>query len=220
MTLAEKVKKRREFLGLTQDDLAKKMGYSSRSSINKIENGRSVSQKIIAKLADALGVSEPYLMGFEKLEDSLTPNDFKEKEIIELKEDKKSHCEIPIIGKVPCKSFELTDKHEDSEYIELDKTIKGDFAVRVANNSMSGASIFDHDLVICENQKSLAGNGEIALVAFNDEVTLRKVFQFSKVGGIILKSENPEYPDILIGEDELSNLKVMGKATFVIRELK
>lgn len=220
MTLAEKVKKRREYLGLTQDDLAKRMGYSSRSSINKIENGRNVSQKIIAKLADALGVSEPYLMGFEKLEDFSTPKDFKEKELIELKVDQDSHCKIPIIGKVPCQDSALANEANKNGYIELDKTIKGDFAVKVANDSMIGARIFNHDLVICENQEDLVGDGEIALVSFKNQVNLKRVYKFPKVGIIILKSENPEYSDIQISENELSNFRIIGKATFAIRDLR
>lgn len=65
MDLAAKVKQRREQLGWSQEQLAEKMGYSSRSSINKIENGRPCSQKIIARLAESLGVSIPYLMGWE-----------------------------------------------------------------------------------------------------------------------------------------------------------
>lgn len=66
MDLAARVKKRREELGLSQEQLALRMGYSSRTSINKIENGRPCSQKIIARLADALNVSIPYLMGWEE----------------------------------------------------------------------------------------------------------------------------------------------------------
>lgn len=37
MTIAERIKRRREQLGLSQDDLARKLGYRSRSSITKIE---------------------------------------------------------------------------------------------------------------------------------------------------------------------------------------
>ena len=65
MDLATIVRQRREELGLSQEQLAEMMGYSSRSSINKIENGRPVSQKIIARLAEALDVSIPYLMGWD-----------------------------------------------------------------------------------------------------------------------------------------------------------
>lgn len=66
MELSDRVRHRREELGLTQDELAKRMGYKSRVSINKIENGRPVSQKIIVRLADALGVPVPYLMGWDE----------------------------------------------------------------------------------------------------------------------------------------------------------
>ena len=66
MELSDKVRVRREELGLTQEELAMRMGSKSRVSINKIENGRPVSAQIIARLADALGVSIPYLMGFDE----------------------------------------------------------------------------------------------------------------------------------------------------------
>lgn len=62
-TLGERVKKERIKLGMTQDELAKKAGYSSRTSINKIENGRPASLKVVHKLAEALNVSEWYLLG-------------------------------------------------------------------------------------------------------------------------------------------------------------
>ena len=66
MDLANRVRNRREELGLSQEDLAFRMGYNSRTSVNKIENGRPCSQKIIARLAEALGVSIPYLMGWDE----------------------------------------------------------------------------------------------------------------------------------------------------------
>lgn len=66
MDLANRVKARREALGLSQEQLAQRMGYSSRTSINKIENGRPCTQKIIARLADALNTTPAYLMGWEE----------------------------------------------------------------------------------------------------------------------------------------------------------
>ena len=75
MELGEKVKQRRLELELSQEELAKKMGYSSRSSINKIEKGRPITQKIIVRLSNVLGVSVAYLMGWEdeKSEDEKEP---------------------------------------------------------------------------------------------------------------------------------------------------
>ncbi len=75
MELADRVRIRREELGLSQEELALKMGYSSRTSINKIENGRPCSQKIIARLAEALYVSIPYLMGWEEEKPTIQKDD-------------------------------------------------------------------------------------------------------------------------------------------------
>lgn len=66
MDLGYIVKERRESLGMSQEDLAFKMGYKNRSSINKIENGRPVTQKIIVRLAEALETTPAFLMGWNK----------------------------------------------------------------------------------------------------------------------------------------------------------
>lgn len=66
MNLGDKVRIRRIELQMSQEDLARKMGYSSRTSINKIENGRPCSQKIIMRLAEALDVGVAYLMGWDE----------------------------------------------------------------------------------------------------------------------------------------------------------
>ena len=66
MELADKVRLRRMELGWSQEELASRMGYKSRSSINKIENGRPVTQKIIYRLSEVLDVPINYLMGWEE----------------------------------------------------------------------------------------------------------------------------------------------------------
>lgn len=59
-----KIKQRREELGLTQQELANRLGYKSRSSINKIELSRDIPLKKIEQFADALETTVPELMGF------------------------------------------------------------------------------------------------------------------------------------------------------------
>jgi transcriptional regulator with XRE-family HTH domain len=66
MTFGERVKLKREQLGLSQDELASKLGFKSRSSINKIEKDiNDVTQTIIYKLSLALETTPAYLMGWE-----------------------------------------------------------------------------------------------------------------------------------------------------------
>lgn len=63
-TIGSKIRERRIYAKMTQDELAAKAGYKSRSSINKIEIGeRGVSAKKLKLVADALGTSVDYLIG-------------------------------------------------------------------------------------------------------------------------------------------------------------
>ena len=65
MNLHERIKFRREELLMTQTELAMKLGYKSRSSINKIEQGLSdIPQSKIKAFAEALDTSVGALMGW------------------------------------------------------------------------------------------------------------------------------------------------------------
>ena len=65
-TIGERIKLRREELGLSQDELAKKLGYKTRSSITKIEKqANGLPQNKIVAIAKALNTSPAYIMGWE-----------------------------------------------------------------------------------------------------------------------------------------------------------
>lgn len=67
MDIGTRIKERREELGLSQDELARKLGYKSRSSINKIEtSANGLPQKKIAAIATALDTTPAYIMGWEE----------------------------------------------------------------------------------------------------------------------------------------------------------
>ena len=82
MELYDRIKQRRLELGLSQEALAHKLGYKSRSTINKIELGiHDVTQSKIEAFAKALETSPSYLMGWEEsarpsLDKSLSKIDF------------------------------------------------------------------------------------------------------------------------------------------------
>lgn len=63
MTIYERIKSLRLALGMSQAELAKKVGYEGRSAISKVENGeRDISQSMIELYAKALNVSPTYLL--------------------------------------------------------------------------------------------------------------------------------------------------------------
>lgn len=68
MSVGKRIKDKRIELNMTQDELAKKVGYKSRSSIQKIEAARDLPLKKISRMAVALNCSPGYLMGWEEAE--------------------------------------------------------------------------------------------------------------------------------------------------------
>ncbi len=68
--IGERIRNLRRKLGYTQDELAKKAGYTSRSTINKIEKGLiDITQSKFVLLSKALGVKPSKLLGWGELWD-------------------------------------------------------------------------------------------------------------------------------------------------------
>ena len=65
-TIGKRIKARREALGMTQEELAKKLGYKSKTTIAKIELGvNDISQSKVVEFAKALNTNILYLIGQE-----------------------------------------------------------------------------------------------------------------------------------------------------------
>ena len=89
-TVGENILILRKRLGWTQEELAIKMGYKSKSTINKIELGiNDIPQSKIAKFAEVLGTTPGYLMGWvEDVQENNSP------EKLELSEGEKMWLEL------------------------------------------------------------------------------------------------------------------------------
>lgn len=69
MTIGDRIKNRRIELGLTQQELAERIGYKGKTAISKIESGeRALRQTKIKPVADALETTTEYIMGWEESE--------------------------------------------------------------------------------------------------------------------------------------------------------
>ena len=63
--IGENIRRLREKCGLSQEELATRMGYKSKSTITKIEQGiNDIPQNKIEKFAEVLGTSPAVLMGW------------------------------------------------------------------------------------------------------------------------------------------------------------
>ena len=71
-TMYDRIRNLRMERGMSQEDLAKAMGYSDRSMITKIEGGKvDISQKKVVAFAEVLSTTPGYLMDGDPAEEEL-----------------------------------------------------------------------------------------------------------------------------------------------------
>ena len=72
MTVADRIKMKREELKLSQEELALRIGNKDKSTISKIEkSGNDITMKNIQRIAKALGVTSQYLMGWDEADSTI-----------------------------------------------------------------------------------------------------------------------------------------------------
>ena len=94
-----------------------------------------------------------------------------------------------------------------------------DFALIAQGDSMTGDRIHSGDIVFVRKQDTVR-DGEIAAIALDNELTLKRVRRLRGPGGSVaftqLLPSNPSYSPIDIGgEDETRCVKILGKAVAV-----
>lgn len=74
MKYTNRIRERRKQLGMTQEELATKMGFKTKGSISKIEAGeRNLPTSKIKQFAEVLDTTPAYLMGWEDNMGTTTP---------------------------------------------------------------------------------------------------------------------------------------------------
>lgn len=216
MTFGQRVEKIRKEKRLTQDELAKRVGYTSRSTISKIERDeRDVPRSAVTKLAEALEVKPSALMGWEG--ETITSNEeidniSKYINLIPVKKIK-----LPLLGKIACgKPIFADEQHEI--YISVDDDYGANFCLKANGESMINAGIDNGDIVLIK-EASMVNNGEIAAVIIEDEATLKRVYYYPEKGNLILNPENPSFEPLVYINEELNTIRIIGRAVAVLKRL-
>lgn len=214
-TIGSRIRNRREELGLSQDELGKRLGYKSRSSINKIElDQRNLTQSKIKAIAEALETTPAYIMGWNEPDQKLDKENLKFFDNLFPIETKK----FPLIGNIACGKPILADEQFEA-YIEAGANIKADFCLRAKGDSMIGARIYDGDIVFIRKQE-MVDDGEIAAVLIDDEATLKRVYYDQESNVIQLFAENPQYKTMRFAGEELDHIRILGKAVALQTDIK
>ena len=207
MTLGEKVKLRREELNLSQEELAEKMNYKTKTSIHKIEVGiTDLPLSKVKELAAVLKTTSAYLMGWEDKKE--------EKSNLNIDTVNTDYIMIPLY-----ESISAGYGASNSEFIEmipvfgLKKNGTTYFAVKVEGDSMEPKIPNGSTIII---KKDIAvENGEIGAFCLNEEnfVKQKKTIKDK----LVLHSFNLAYDDKVV--NEYDEFKEYGKVVKVMIDL-
>lgn len=193
MNLYEKIKMLRKQKKISQEKLAKLTGYSDRSSITKIEQGKvDLPETKIKIFADALGTTPAYLMGWIEEDTSKETNALR----------------IPVLGNVAAGiPISAVEDILDYEEVPISWQNQGEFfALRIKGDSME-SDINDGDTVIVK-QQSDANSGDTVIALVNgDDATCKKLQKLDN--GIMLVSNNAKYPPMYFSQEEIASKPVV-----------
>ena len=235
-----RIKSRREKLGLNQEDLAQKIGYTAKSAISKLEHGnkKGINISMVKALATALRTSPDYLMGWtddpEIETQSQSNNDYPETiasstgSIDDLSPidtphiqaptpDPTSTVQLPIYGNVAAGMGAYADNdiigYEDipQEWIRG----KGDYVLlRVQGDSMYPV-FMDNDLLLVKCQP-IVDNGAYAVVLIDDDSgVVKRVIRGNS--WVELQSVNPMYVPRRFEGADMERLRIFGLVKKSIR---
>ncbi len=195
MTVGERIKQRREHLGLKVEHIAEKIG-KNRATIYRYESDetKNLPLTVLGPLAEALKTTPMYLMGWD---DRVAP--YKTKR-------------VPMVGVTASGDPILVGEQQCEYYVEVDEDIGADYCMRVKGDSMIDARIQDGDIVFFYQQPEIE-NGEIAVVSIDNEVTLKRFYRNEK--GVILKPENSKYQPKFYTEEDFKEIRILGKAVLL-----
>ena len=201
--IGKRIREQRESIGMTQEELANKLGYKNKSTIAKIETGANdIVQSKVVEFANALNTSIAYLMGWDN-NVSPIPGGSKEK---------KKGVTIKVLGRVAAGiPIEAVEDIIDTEEISEDMAATGEFfGLRIAGDSME-PRICEGDVVIVR-QQSDAENGEIVIATINGtDATCKRLRKYRD--GIELISFNPSYDPMFFSTEEVISkpVRIIGK---------
>jgi repressor LexA len=184
MTLKDRLRQLRKQAGYSQEELAKRFGYKSFTTIQKWEDGTSTPpMPVLQQLATLYHVSFQQLLG---------END--------------TLVSIPVLGVVrgglPIDAYE---QEIDSYPTEVDEPGEY-FYLRVVGDSMINARIYEGDDVFVRRQSSVA-QGDIAVIMIEDEATLKRVY--FKENLLILQPENDKYEPMTFTPEQIEQNRIM-----------
>lgn len=207
MTLGDRIRSRREELRMSQEELATRLGYKSRSTIAKIESGENdLTQSKIVAFAEALSTTARWLLDYDDSNTTLPPG-----------AHRPQFKKVPMLGYAAA-GQPLEDLNQDTPYYDIENKYDVDFCITVRGDSMIDANINDGDIVFIKSMPEVP-NGKIACVEIdNEKVCLKRFYKSGKT--VSLASANSKYAPMFFTEDNCESIKILGLAVLRQSEIQ
>ena len=217
MTIYERIKYLREKKGMSQQELAEKVGFKTASAVNKIELGlRDINQTKIIAFARALDTTPSYLMGWEE-----TPSSGNEAANGPAPIITDSTVTYPVLGDLAAGYDNLALEDWRGETVEIPVSfLKGHERDEFIVLCVKGDSMYPNyqpgDKVLILRQEDMPASGSVGAVRYNDECATLKI----GAAFIRLKPINPQYPPFEIHGEDLDHFSVIGIPKLLIRDIE
>lgn len=197
--IGERIKSTRKELGMTLDDVAKKVSVA-RSTIQRYEKGLITSPKIpvLAAIAQALGVNDRWIMGISD-DKTITNNNVNEDKI-----------PIPVLGEVAAGLGSYAQDNivgyifEDRAFVNENK----EYAyLKVVGDSMY-PEFKDGDLVMVQCQPTVDSGSYAVVMVDNDLGVVKRIVYGNSF--VELQSVNPMYPPRRFEGEDISRIRIFG----------
>ena len=208
--LSDRLKEAMAIRGIRATALSQATGLS-KARISQYTHGvYSPNGDALCRLAEALSVSEAWLLGKSQemdVADSSLPDGLA----------RARYRSFPVLGDIACGAPLLAVEQMD-EFISAPEDADADFILIAKGDSMVGARIFDGDEVFIK-QADMVNNGEIAAVIVEDEAILKRFFYYPDESRLVLQPENKAYKPMVYVGDQLNRVRIVGRAVSVLSKL-
>ena len=224
-TCGTRIRKALSIRNMKAVDLCNKTGIPKSAMSQYINDRFEPKQDRVYLIANALKVTEAWLMGFDvpmERENIQQPSRY---DILPQPEITEECVTFPVIGEVAAGYERIAVDDWEGETVDIPisylhgRSRSDFFVLRVKGDSMY-PQYQEDDKVLVLRQSTMNHSGQVGVVIYGDEnATLKKIEYAYGEDWMKLIPINPMYPPVEIKNEELEHCRVLGIPRLVLREI-
>lgn len=221
-TIAQRIKEGLAARGMKQADLVYKTGIGKSSISTYISGDYEPKQRNIYKIANALNVSEAWLMGYDvpMERESPTTTPFPAPTVTD------DVVTFPVIGNVAAGYNEIAIEDWSGDTVQIPAAYlhgrpQSDYFVLNVHGDSMYPMYIEGDKVLVLKAETLERSGQVGVLLYNgDNATVKKIEYADGEDWLRMVPINPNYPPQTITGADLEQCRVIGIPKMLVREIQ